>query len=678
MERKNISTHGLCLMLVFLLIFSLVLCNTSAFAETSVKEAYEATNVLDELQGSTIGGDPFDIEEYPADTTGSIDIQILSFVEFGFAYDVASRSDFDLYVLVYNPTQQVIDPNGANQIQMSYGTSQQDKFPLQILNYSEKVGCEGRFYKFKIVLSRTDRFLMFSELNTLNRVYSVTGIELQVSGEIIDHKVTQTYEYTGFAKGYGSPHMTQSTLGCTVTGFEKYVELGVHHTYYRAMGDYYEGEQSQINSCYFRVPERFFKNFGSLTEVLCQWYEYVTKPILVTQTKSIYQNLYNLHGGSVNDFSDILNFMILAYGNISQTIGGADFTCLGWTSNYPTFYDEYVFSGSFGGAPTLDIYNLVASGLRFNNFAAVFYTGDNVSFRDKSVSSEEVLEQLLYNSAHLGGSLIAGRYSEQLFESDVENGHIRGLNKKSIKATDDVDYFWNITTKSFWQSLFGGFDVDTKWDFVKAIVPIEEADLLGSNSEIAARLLVSESDVDSIKEEYSLSKSNNEHLILMRFGNSTYHSLSCSESIRSKADSTDRDLVYDVLYNRKYAGYTAYMARETVYLNFDIISLFFTLNDVTTEIPVVSNPTDAISSISPPLKEDYHQGNTLGVILAIILLVLAAIIVIIVFRRIHQSRASRSKVTVNLNEASKSDKKKSKKTYKKKSKKSKKSEVKTK
>ena len=56
--------------------------NLSAFAETvdGIRAAYENTNVWDNLQGSTIGGNAFNIDDYLHNENGKP--QMISFVEF--------------------------------------------------------------------------------------------------------------------------------------------------------------------------------------------------------------------------------------------------------------------------------------------------------------------------------------------------------------------------------------------------------------------------------------------------------------------------------------------------------------------------------------------------------------------------------------------------------------------
>ena len=69
---------------------------------------------------------------------------------------------------------------------------------------------------------------------------------------------------------------------------------------------------------------------------------------------------------------------------------------------------------------------------------------------------------------------------------------------------------------------------------------------------------------------------------------------------------------------------TAYMAQETVFLDFDIIQLTFNRDGVYHVIPVVSSPVDVVGAITPPVVfEGYDWWK---IVLAVILIVLLLII----------------------------------------------------
>ncbi len=187
--------------------------------------------------------------------------------------------------------------------------------------------------------------------------------------------------------------------------------------------------------------------------------------------------------------------------------------------------------------------------------------------------------------------------------------------------------------------MFGGYTIDTEYDSINAIETVEEADLQGTDEEIAARLYIAVADVNKLKTDFAKAKVLGERVILLRYGNSTYFSAPTAQAyVRSSSvEEPDWTLVKDV-HKQMYkfldyggVGYSAYIAQTTVYLNFDIISLTFRANNVETVIPVVMSPSNAFSGITSPLEESYGTGSgcakLTGTILLIILIVLAVLII---------------------------------------------------
>ena len=94
MTLRNIKAMFAAVLLVLLVCFGAVMGgqgNLSAFAATGVQTAYENSNVLDNLEGSTIGGKTFDIADYPHNDIGKP--QIISLVEFCYSYYAERESD---------------------------------------------------------------------------------------------------------------------------------------------------------------------------------------------------------------------------------------------------------------------------------------------------------------------------------------------------------------------------------------------------------------------------------------------------------------------------------------------------------------------------------------------------------------------------------------------------------
>ncbi|MDE5618592.1 MAG: hypothetical protein K2I79_03810, partial [Clostridia bacterium] len=294
-----------------------------------------------------------------------------------------------------------------------------------------------------------------------------------------------------------------------------------------------------------------------------------------------------------------------------------------WTSNYPyQVGDTYKW-----GFLWLNGTKVVHEG--FENFAAVFYSGSK-AVEDYDVDGAALRDKLLANSAYVGGELLNDRYSKYLFEDYVQNGYEYGYNRKEIKADDMLDVFWHITTKNLWQTIFGGYDVETIYDSKKAIEKLSDSDLSGSDSEIAESLYVNINDVKSIKDEYAKAKSNGETLVLFRYSTTRYMCAPCTATYCRKADVDNGKTL--VKTNCEAFGdydYNSYVAQETVYLDFDIISLWFTADGVETEIPVVASPSDVIHGLQPPLEEDYHNGKVKSTFLLILGLIVGFILLLV-------------------------------------------------
>ena len=111
-------------------------------AATSAKEAYEKSNVLDDLKGSVINGEEFDSEKYPFNEKGTP--QLVSFVEYGYSFKSEKKEDYGLYIYLYNPQGLKIDTDTErNKIQFAYAEKANwTKYVLEFLNYSTEAGYE--------------------------------------------------------------------------------------------------------------------------------------------------------------------------------------------------------------------------------------------------------------------------------------------------------------------------------------------------------------------------------------------------------------------------------------------------------------------------------------------------------------------------------------------------------
>ncbi|MCD8308656.1 MAG: hypothetical protein LUD19_02285 [Clostridia bacterium] len=646
--HKNLK-RIIAVMAVFAVFIAVVLDSyysaAAVYAESSTVTAYENQDVMKDLEGSTIAGVEFDTSNYPYNANGKP--QLLNLVEFGYSVETI-QSDYGLYVYVYNPSCLEFDDNSElNQIQFSYdGGKSYDKYDLEFLNYSETTEYEGLFYKYKVDFTDSELTALLSALDPDERVYQVSGIELAVSGTPTEYAAGATYIYTGYALGYGYSSAITSTLECTVTNFDTYVTLDVQQTVYYPEGAYYNGDQVQLNSCYFGIPNTYLEDYGVLTNILAEWYEYLTKPILITENSTVFAALYSLYGQALSKYSSNRELFFASMGNTDTSLwGGYDYSSiLCWSSNdYDSFLD---YTGSFDtdSGYTVELHDgALAAEKFFESFAAVFYTGSSTDYSDYSVSAEDLKSRFLLNSQYLannGYSLdILGKYCSYLFEDYIDSTgntteHVRGYNKLDISADDIVTIYTNSTSKkTFWEQLLEdcNYTVSTIYDDLSVLQEVSYSEIKNlTDSEISANYYINEYDAAEFKLYVKASELNDETVYILRYGCANYSSMPMCQAVTSQGDDMVDICCTEALSQWGDDNYSAYVCKETVYLNFDIISLTFTSDDnVTTVIPVVISPQDVFSDTNPPLPEwlgDSCSGISFQLILGIVLLVLLLII----------------------------------------------------
>lgn len=350
----------------------------SAASEYSkIVTAYENRNVWDDLQGASYDGESIDLSQYGFSERKTP--EIISFIEFCYSPFTAKHEDYGLYVYIYNPRGLDFTKNSElNKIQFRVGKTSDlfIKAGLQYLNKSNAAGYEGLFYKFKINLSDIQRKEILSTVNSSARVYEVSGIELYESGiNATEYKIATKYTYTGYAKGYGSAAAQESTLKCSVDGFDTVLNLDVQQTYYRPQGTHKDGyTRDTLHSVYFSVPNDILESSGEMSAIHATWLNALTSPIFVTGNKDIYNELYSLLNEEV-DGGDYLNnynnskskFTLVASKQPKEAMEAIQALHFGYLAfntynNMPvTEYDRilkklsYIFYADNGNADTYDL-----------------------------------------------------------------------------------------------------------------------------------------------------------------------------------------------------------------------------------------------------------------------------------------------------------------------------------
>jgi hypothetical protein len=197
--------------------------------------------------------------------------------------------------------------------------------------------------------------------------------------------------------------------------------------------------------------------------------------------------------------------------------------------------------------------------------------------------------------------------SYQLVENPVNQP---GLVKMNFKSTDKFSYIDNVTPDDPWTKFWFG----TKPESIEfsPITIIDSNHTSLTTDHFAEEYLVNTQDVSAIKKELQEANDNDELVVLLRFAVTDY----TVKNARFDYVEEDKDDVSEQ---------NGYVAQETAFLDFDVISLSFSDSEgvVREVIAIVADPIDIIHGLTPPdtLVEDQEWWLKLvGLMLVMILL----------------------------------------------------------
>ena len=436
------------------------------------------------------------------------------------------------------------------------------------------------------------------------RVYKISGIELSYKGSVTEYPCGQTYTYTGYAEGYGSELAAGDTLSCTVDGFDKYLTLDVHSTYYRPEGSNgSENKQDTLHSVYFAVPNEIIREYGVMTAVHATWLNAYTSPIFVTGNEELYNGFMELVGkeSPETDYAFHTN-------ESGRYWGGFYFVDYSHGYNYSNAVENvltklnYAFYAENGDA---DSYVLPAEKL----------------LGDSENGKKGWLETYTEN---FGGELVNDKYSAALFEK-VD----AAFTDKTITSDDTFSLTSVTTSQNLWQKIWGTSTSYTNTYTMSAIqdVALDDMDNALNEKAFCDEFFVAESDFDELYSYVKKAAAKDETVYLFRYYQSEYFAVELSEGMYETGFYTQ--IVGDMsmpAYGRHYEheDTNAYLCQMWVQLDFDIIDLTFTKDNVDTIIPVVMSPMDIAADGTPPLvttKDGLSWWQILLAVLALILII---------------------------------------------------------
>ena len=105
--KKTVRTIAIYIFAAVLAVFCLFTVSAQSFlsaraaAYADELTGFDSTNVLDDLEGSTIAGKEFNLADYAPNAYTKTDVILLA--EYCYGYYDNMRSDYGLYVYVWNP-----------------------------------------------------------------------------------------------------------------------------------------------------------------------------------------------------------------------------------------------------------------------------------------------------------------------------------------------------------------------------------------------------------------------------------------------------------------------------------------------------------------------------------------------------------------------------------------------
>lgn len=625
---KRIKKIWISLLLVFVCVFSFAIAPfDTSYTYTARAESvaeFEVNNVLDDLKNSRINGEEFTLKNYNFDATKKT--QVISFLEYGYSFYKNLQGNFGLYFYVYNPKGLRFVPNSSlNSITFKIGeddTLKYEKYPVTVLNYSQG-DYNGLFYKVKVVLTEEQKQDILSKLNSTERVYCVSEIELLEEGttNATSFAAESIYKFSGYMSGYGSDITAENTLKCNNEHLET-LSLEPKVTVYRPEGTNGKNDYTQdsLHSVYFAVPNKFIESYGEMTAVHATWLNAVLKPALVTGNQEAYAAIQSYLGDTIpraeldSSFcgyhDDDLPYMY--YG--AEIAGGAGSTA---TEYYGFGYNAL---NGWSGKQMLQ----GDHGYIVNPLYMLFNAGSGEDSADNyTVQSENIYEELKESATTYGGELVNDKYASCMFESvDSE------FTEMNIRRDDEYDLTSETITQNWWQKLWGtGTVVSTTFDGIKAIYAVSDSDFTGNIEADCDNLYIGSQDYTDFKQYYEDNKTDST-VYLFRYQVSDYLE---QEATLYYATKSTIAIINKETYNVEEIDTNAYFFKETVNLDFDVIDVTFSTGEKETVIPVVMSPIDVIPDATPPVYTTSDKEDIWDILMKVVYIILGLLLLIVLF-----------------------------------------------
>ncbi len=604
--------------LAFLVSFFFGQFGVVAKAETPTIIEYDERSIYDDLADLDLNPDL-----YVQDVDGSP--RAISFMEYCYSNDGwKSQGYYGLYIYVYNPMGKEVKTSGnvANMATV-YGEdgkpTDYNNIPLKLLSATKS----NLMLKFKVE-NAYERFYAlekkYAASNAANeRRYDIAGVQLSYASKV-DTTFATTFYFSGYSAGCGENTASESTLKCRSEGLET-IKLNVNHTYYRT-GAFVDNVCDELNTVYFSVPKRYFDEYGGLQKIKATWEEYKTTPIFATSDKDAYDTLKPFLFQEIGNRNDdcLCRVFWEEYWLIEKIYSfEVGYNRLAGPSSGSTLGKEYSLDGDIPSyRPIKDL----------SCMAWLFHRSGVSSVEDYNITSTEMKDYI---------EEVAEENKQYLFEDEIDQGRQKFLDgyeenstnnptcgriTQEIDAGEEKDLRFE-KDQSWWDELWNGVQYeDSPYSPIVTFDDID--DLTGySAEEFAAEYLIAEDDAEDVFTYIKDELKKDRYPVLFRFAKTDYYASNAYFDFIA----FDGGFLEDEYYFTYQDGY---VAQETVFLDFDLISLTFRdKGGADTVIPVVSNPIDIINGLEPPSNIFIDNGFDWDTFWKYVIIALIALVVLV-------------------------------------------------
>lgn len=618
-SKLTIRTLVTLLVFVTLAFLSFQIISSGLVAYAGDKDLkFDNTSIFEDLYGSKDEqGNEFDLSNYPVDKNG--ELQFYTFLEYGYSYYENVQENFALYLYLYNPQQLNFSTYlDSNVVRMGTSFKKNSEGEFVASDYEDfNIVCVSKttgdyanlFYKFKVLDPSKKLLATAQKYESANgcRRYDIAGVYLKTdkSDVTLDTNIGRSFKCSGYMATYGKDLSNPSTFVCNVDVLET-LDLKVYQTSYLTgvsnAGAYH---YNNVSSVYFAIPQRVFDKYGSLWEIYAQWYECKTAPILVTSNTDFYQKaLLNNHyetidnseGGTSLLYDKSVDYL-LWYGSHSDSVAGSSNIL-----HYDWAYNLRPFSMTSGNMFIQRFANSYSNVLPFVFYSPSYTDSGAFNVINKQTVAGDVTSSSIrdyiqnYASSNYVSWHTSRNLPSELFVNEVDStrsakGIQVGLNKIRTNLQDTFDLNSYNSNHSWWDKLW-----EYGWSYPKDealdeshtnVSPFEEVKQTSLNSSsIASDLLINENDIESFKTFCNVSYGKKEVPYLFRFAVSDYTSRPITRN-PGRLD-VDQDVV------------DSYLAQETVFFDFNIITMTFKGEEDCYTLAVMHTPVDVISGIKAP------------------------------------------------------------------------------